>query len=89
MEHILKLHNDVDILHKRIINLDNRKYYQVILLVIANDTNDYYCEMIKNYWIPLINYIKKNQISIKIFLLFGKQPTNIKIDLNDIIVKET
>lgn len=89
MEHIFKLHNDLDILHKRIINLDNKKYYQVILLVIANDTNDYYCEMIKNYWIPLINYVKKNHISIRIFLLFGKHPINIKIDLNDIIVKET
>jgi len=83
-----ELNNNLD---KLIIKLNslNKTYYQVILLVIANDTNDYYCEMIKNYWIPLINYVKKNQTSIKIFLLFGKQPTNIKIDLNDIIVKET
>tara|TARA_B100001996_G_C18419552_1_gene500152 strand:- start:172 stop:408 length:237 start_codon:yes stop_codon:yes gene_type:complete len=67
MEHIFKLHNDLDILHKRIINLDTRKYYQVILVVIANDTNDYYCEMIKNYWIPLINYVKKNIYQLEYF----------------------
>ena len=53
-----ELNNNLD---KLIIKLNslNKTYYQVILLVIANDTNDYYCEMIKNYWIPLINYVKK------------------------------
>ena len=65
------------------------KYYQIILIVIANDTNDYYCEMMKNYWIPFIKYIKKNNLSIKVFLLFGQNPKNITIDSNDIIVADT
>lgn len=65
------------------------KYYQIILIVIANDTNDYYSEMMKNYWIPFIKYIKKNNLSIKVFLLFGQNPKNITIDSNDIIVADT
>ena len=67
----------------------NKTYYQVILVVIANDTNDYYCEMMKNYWIPFINYIKKHKLSIKIFLLFGQQLKNIQIDSDDIIIANT
>lgn len=45
--------------------------------------------MMKNYWIPFIKYIKKNNLSIKVFLLFGQNPKNITIDSNDIIVADT
>lgn len=82
------------------INLDNllklltkhlnlKKYYQVILVVITNDTNDYYCEMMKNFWIPFINYIKKHKLSIKVFLLFGQKLKNIQINSDDIIIANT
>jgi hypothetical protein len=71
------------------LNCLNKSYYQVILVVIANDTNDYYCEMMKNYWIPFINYIKQHKLSIKVFLLFGQQLKNIQIDSDDIIITNT
>jgi hypothetical protein len=71
------------------LNCLNKSYYQVILVVIANDTNDYYCEMMKNYWIPFINYIKKHKLSIKIFMLFGQKLKNIQIDSEDIIIANT
>ena len=45
-----------------------------ILLVIASDNEDYYCKFINNYWIPFIDFIEKNNYSIKVFLLFGKKP---------------
>jgi len=83
-----ELNNNLD---KLIIKLNslNKTYYQVILVVIANDTNDYYCEMIKNYWIPLIKYIKQHKLSIKIFMLFGQKLKNIEIDFNNIIIANT
>jgi hypothetical protein len=71
------------------LNSFNKTYYQIILIVIANDTNDYYCEMIKKYWIPFINYIKQHKLSIKVFLLFGQKIKNIQIDSDDIIIANT
>ena len=45
--------------------------------------------MIKNYWIPFINYIKQHKLYIKVFLLFGQQLKNIQIDSDDIIIANT
>jgi hypothetical protein len=67
----------------------DKKYYQVIMVVIANDTDDYYCEMMKNYWIPFISYVKKHELSIKIFLLFGQKLKHIEIDSDDIMIANT
>ena len=67
----------------------DKKYYQVILVVISNDTDDFYCEMMKNYWIPFISYLKKHELSIKIFLLFGQELKHIEIDSDDIMIANT
>jgi hypothetical protein len=67
----------------------DKKYYQVILVIISNDTDDFYCEMMKNYWIPFISYLKKHELSIKIFLLFGQKLKHIEIDADDIIIANT
>jgi len=45
--------------------------------------------MIKNYWIPFINYIKQHKLSIKVFLLFVQKLKNIQIDSDDIIIANT
>ena len=47
------------------------EYIDLILLVIANTGEDYYCGFINEYWAKFIKYIEKNGYNIKIFLLFG------------------
>ena len=67
-----------------------KEYYDLIILVIANETNDNcYNDFINEYWIKLINYVKHNSPNIKIFLLFGEKPTNKNIDDSDILVSNT
>ena len=46
-------------------------YIDLIILVIANTGEDYYCDFINEYWAKIINYIEQNGYNIKIFLLFG------------------
>jgi len=87
---IASLNINVDKLIVKLINLKkHKKYYQLILVVIANDTDDYYCDMMNKYWLPVIKYIKNNNLSIKVFLLFGQTLSNIVINNNDIIVANT
>ena len=88
MNHINEINQNLDKLLLKL-NSFNKTYYQVILVVIANDTNDYYCEMMKNYWIPFINYIKNHKLSIKIFMVFGQNLKNIQINSDDIIIANT
>jgi len=67
-----------------------KEYYELIMLVIANETNDTcYNEFINEYWIKFIKHTKKRWPYIKIFLLFGEKPQNINIDKSDIIVSNT
>lgn len=90
MNKLQLLNTTLETLHNKLINLKkHKKYYQLILVVIANDTNDYYCDMMNKYWLPFIKYIKNNNLSIKVFLLFGQKLSNIIINNNDIIVANT
>ena len=67
-----------------------KKYYDLIMLVLANETNDnHYNDFINEYWIKFINYVNHNFPNIKIFLLFGEKPTNINIDNSNILISNT
>jgi hypothetical protein len=68
-----------------------KKYYKLIILVIANYTEkNSYKQFIDEYWYYFIEYIKKNNFNIKVFLLFGgKKPENIPIHDDDIIISNT
>lgn len=67
-----------------------KEYYELIMLVIANENKDnHYNDFINEYWIKFIKHTKKRWPYIKIFLLFGEKPQNINIDKSDIIVTNT
>lgn len=68
-----------------------KKFYELIILVIANYTEDNsYKHFIDEYWYNFIKYIKKNNDNIKVFLLFGSEkPKNIPIHDEDIIISNT
>ena len=68
-----------------------KKYYELIMLVIANYTEaNSYNKFVDEYWYYFIEYIKKNNYNIKVFLLFGgEKPENIPIHDEDIIISNT
>jgi hypothetical protein len=59
------------------------KYVDLILLVIANTGEDYYCGFINDYWAKFIKYLENNGYNIKIFLLFGHGNNIKKIDVDE------
>jgi len=42
----------------------------IIILTIASNS-DFYNQIVKNYWIPFINYTEKNFNNVKVFLVYG------------------
>ena len=54
----------------------------IVMLVIAS-RSDIYDQMINKYWCYLIKYIKENNYSIKIYLLFGNNVKTDDLNLND------
>lgn len=54
----------------------------IVMLVIAS-RSDIYDQMINKYWCYLIKYIKENNYSIKIYLLFGNNVKTEDLNLND------
>ena len=67
-----------------------KEYYDLIMLVIANETNDNcYNDFLNEYWIKFINYVNHNSSNIKIFLLFGEKPTNTNIGDSNILISNT
>jgi hypothetical protein len=54
-------------------------YFDIIIIIIASRSN-IYDRLISNYWLPFLNFIKKNNYNIKLLFIFGN---NIQIlDLN-------
>lgn len=51
--------------------MDNKKKVNIVMVVISS-CSPIYNKLIEVYWLPLINYIRCNEIPIKIILLFGK-----------------
>ena len=67
-----------------------KEYYDLIILVIANETNDNcYNDFLNEYWIKFINYVNYKSSNIKIFLLFGEKPTNTNIGDSNILISNT
>ena len=54
----------------------------IVMLVIAS-RSDIYDQMINKYWCYLIKYIKENNYSIKIYLIFGNNVKTDDLNLND------
>ena len=68
----------------------NKEYYDLIMLVIANETNEnLYNDFINEYWTKFIKYTKCYAPNIKIFLLFGEKPKNLKIHKSNMIISNT
>ena len=68
----------------------NKEYYDLIMLVIANETNEnLYNDFINEYWIKFIKYTRCYAPNIKIFLLFGEKPKNLKIHKSNMIISNT
>lgn len=66
------------------------EYIDLIILVIANTGEGYYCDFINEYWAKFIKYLENNGYNIKIFLLFG-HGNNIKkinVDEKNIIIAD-
>jgi hypothetical protein len=63
-------------------------YIDLIILVIANTGEGYYCDFINEYWAKFIKFLEKNGYNIKIFLLFGhgNNIKNINVDEKNIII---
>jgi len=67
-----------------------KEYYDLIMLVIANQTNDNcYNDFINEYWCKFIKYVNHNTPNLKIFLIFGEKPIDINIDDSNILVTNT
>jgi hypothetical protein len=67
-----------------------KEYYDLIMLVIANQTNDNcYNDFINEYWSKFIKYVNNNKSNLKIFLLFGEKPIDINIDDSNILITNT
>lgn len=62
----------------------------IIMLVIAS-RSEIYDQFINDYWYYLIKYIKENNFSIKIYLLFGNntKTDDLKISENDKLILNT
>ena len=58
-------------------------YIDLIILVIANTGEDYYCDFINEYWAKIINYLEQHGYNIKIFLLFGDNNNLKKINIDE------
>lgn len=88
----LQYYNKIEFFKKKLLK-DKYSYKKnkkdLIILVIASTETDYYRNFIEYYWKIFIKYIKKNKLSIKVYLLFGKTPTNININKNDMIISNT
>ena len=54
--------------------------YDLILIVISSRSK-IYDKLLINYWIPFLNYIKKNNYRINIFFMFGNNISIIDINI--------
>ena len=54
----------------------------IVMLVIAS-RSDTYDQIINKYWSYLIKYIKENNYSIKIYLIFGNNVKTDDLNLNE------
>lgn len=64
------------------------EHIDLIILVIANTGEGYYCDFINEYWAKFIKFLEKNGYNIKIFLLFGhgNNIKNINVDEKNLII---
>ena len=68
----------------------SKDYYDLIMLVIANESDENrYNDFIKEYWIKFIKYTRCYTPNIKIFLLFGEKPKKLRINKSDMIITNT
>lgn len=57
-------------------------HYDIVMLVIAS-RGEGYDNMIHYYWKPFIQYVKNNNLSIKIYLIFGNNYNIDDLNLHD------